>query len=144
VYSRSLRAPKHMAIIVSVVLASERPRPDARAYTPSPPRALASHVRLRGAHDTQLHVESPRSRPLRFSGTCTQPTATAGGYASIQKRGRGGGCLAGTGRRRRYRGEGETTEKRRQRCNTRFTFETFGCNTCNIRLKTDETHETCI
>ena len=52
-----------MAIIVSVVLASERPRPDARAYTPSPPRALASHVRLRGAHDTQLHVESPRSRP---------------------------------------------------------------------------------
>jgi hypothetical protein len=33
---------------------------------------------------------------------------------------------------------------RRQRYNSRSTFETSGCNTCNIRLKVDETHETCI
>jgi hypothetical protein len=61
------------------------------------------------------------------------------------RRGRwGGGCPADAGRRKRHRGEGEAVEKRRQRCNTRSTFETSGCNTCNIYLKADETHETCI
>jgi hypothetical protein len=64
----------------------------------------------------------------------------AGGYASIQKRGRGDGCLAGARRRRRHQGKGEAAEKRRQRCNTWSTFEISGCNTCNIRLKANEIH----
>jgi hypothetical protein len=43
---------------------------------------------------------------------------TPSGYASIQKRGRGGGCPASDRRRRRHGGEGEVAEKRRQKCNT--------------------------
>jgi hypothetical protein len=55
----------------------------------------------------------------------------------------GGGCPAGA-ERRRHRGEGEAAKKRGQRCYTRSTFETSGCNICNIRMKADETHETSI
>jgi hypothetical protein len=58
------------------------------------------------------------------------------------RRGKGGGrCPADAGRRRRrHEGKGEAAEKRRQRCNTRSTFEISGYNTCNIRLKANEIH----
>jgi hypothetical protein len=42
------------------------------------------------------------------------------------------------------RGKGEEAEKQRQQSNTRSTFETYGCNVCNISLKADETYEICI
>jgi hypothetical protein len=47
-------------------------------------------------------------------------------------------------------GGGDTEAKVRQQksqdkdAKTRSTFKTSGCNTYNIRLKADETHETCI
>jgi hypothetical protein len=89
----------------------------------------------------------PRSRLLRFSHACTWPIAATGDYNKWlhqhPEEGRGGGCQASAWRSR-HRDEGKVAEKRRQRCNTRSTFETFGCNTCNICLKLDETHETCI
>jgi hypothetical protein len=57
----------------------------------------------------------------------------------------------GRGRRmpnRRREEESETprrdSKKRGERCNTRSTFETFRCNTCNIHMKVDEILETCI
>jgi hypothetical protein len=52
-----------------------------------------------------------------------------------RKMGGGGLYLTGARRRGRHQGEGETAEKRRQRSNTRSTFEISGCNTCNIRLR---------
>jgi hypothetical protein len=45
---------------------------------------------------------------------------------------------------RSWEKEEEEIIRRGGRWNTRFTFETSRYNTCNIRLKTDETLETCI
>ena len=57
-----------------------------------------------------------------------------------------GGCPAGAERRTRTAEDTEVKvrqkKNQRQRYNIRSTFETSEYNTCNMRLKADETYET--
>jgi hypothetical protein len=105
------------------------------AYTgPAPPDCTwgvparvpsASHVHARGQQLPQVTI--------------------AGGYASIQKREGAADAQPASGG-----GGGDSEAKVRQQkskdrdAHTRSTFKTSGYNACNIRLKADETHETCI
>jgi hypothetical protein len=93
-----------------------RPRPDANTCNPF----HAPHVGACAAPKRQQHrEEGEEAAPACASGSDAQP-APGGGDTEARQ------------------------QKARRGCNTRSTFETSRCNTCNIRLKTDETLETCI
>jgi hypothetical protein len=98
-------------------------------------------------HKKQAHLSLPRITEQK---ECA-PTCTRGGLSPIAPTSHGGGallrlwlgCLASAEKRWRHWDEAAKGEAG-VRCNTQSTFETSRCNTCIIRLKTDETHETCI
>jgi hypothetical protein len=144
IFLRSLGLIASAAYFHTGVLASGRPdgRPRLHSVSPCTP---ASRARLQGPRRPTARGESPFT-PLRFSRVCTQTVVAVGDYsrwlrqhpeegegaADAQPAPGGGGDTEAKVRQQK---------KQRQIRNTRSTFEIFGCNTCNIRLKT---YKTCI
>jgi hypothetical protein len=120
-----------------------------RSYDPSNTCHRCRSILVTGPQNSMTegaptHVTEPLNR--RSAHSRHSRRSIPGHVASIEKKRRGGAHLClwfGCQPTLRERGEAIKGEEG-ARCNTRSTFETSGCNTCNVHLKADETFETCI
>jgi hypothetical protein len=139
--------PKLSIFLLSGWLAPGRPALWPVQYLQQEPSDLSYGTMKKRNQKERLpaHITEPRNRR---SARSRRPVPRRA--ANIKKKGRGStrlrlwfGYPADTERRWEHRGEA-VKDKEGARCNTRSTFETSRCNTCNIRLRADEILETCI